>query len=137
LDNESLKPVIWLRIIGSVAAFLVWTAIELKMQGNMRIVFLFFFPLYLLRWWVYRLTRPNVADLRLDEANGILTVRTLFREKTVPLKDFEIEGYQKEKNGHIQLFTGGQTISMFGTTKNRRVLSALLKAKNVNPAIDS
>jgi len=39
------------------------------MQGNMRIVLLFFFPLYLLRWWIYRLTRPDVADLRLDEAN--------------------------------------------------------------------
>ena len=90
-----------------------------------------------MRWWIYRLTRPNVADLRLDEANGILTIRMLFREKTVPLKDLEIKGHQKEKNGHIQLFTGTGTISIFGTTKNRRVLSALLKAENVEPTDQS
>ena len=35
----------------------------------------------------------NVADLYLDEANGILITMTLLKEKTVPLKDLEIRGY--------------------------------------------
>jgi hypothetical protein len=46
-----------------------------------------------LRWWVYRLTRPNVADLYLDETNGTLTARKLFKEKTLALKDIKITGY--------------------------------------------
>ena len=72
----------------------------------------------------------NIADLYLDETNGTLTARKLFKEKTLALKDIKITGYNFWPTTRgLELFTNMGNIKTHNTRKKFAFFTSFLQQK--------
>ena len=115
--------------IPQAIGFTVWVAIALTAEPDSGWVgLLVSIPGFSLIWWGLFLCSINVADLYLDEAGETLTIMTLFKEKTVSLKDLEITYYRIKGIG-LELFTNMGTIHVYHMPGNMHVTYKMFKMK--------
>ena len=129
MNNGTLKRAFISSIIISAVCLPVWVVTFVTLPHDLWwliIAIPFFGGLN----WLIILCHLNVADLYLDKANGTLIIMTLFKEKTVPLKDLEIKGYHFWPSwSGAKLHTSIGSIPVYYTAKNCRAIFNLLLAK--------
>jgi len=119
MNKVSAKQHLKGHLLGLAVLFIAWVILVLFEVTGLLSGFIFILPFVFIFLLISTFALLPVADINIDEANGILTVTTVLKEKKVPLKDLRIMGhsYPGNRSGFI-LYTNKMEINTPRSRKN-------------------
>jgi hypothetical protein len=104
--------------------------IILTQTAHVAVFFIFVMPVWLYFWWGNLIIHLNNADISLNEKNDIITVKTIYSEKKIPLNKLVIKRHNAtpRRLGFI-FYTNSKNIILNYTKNNYDTIISILKLK--------
>jgi hypothetical protein len=126
MNNVTVKKhIIFSFIMGLLSFPFVLIMIEIKEYDMVLIA-----PIWLIFWWSSPAIYINSADMSINETNDIITLRTVFYEKEIPLNELEIRGHVSfPRRGGFIFYTNSKKIILPYTKNNYNTIVNVLNIK--------
>jgi len=130
MNNVSVKPKVLTLLIIGVLVFLVGLLlIKTNEKTDFYIIVIPLIFLYIMSNFVFYL---NNADVTINETNDIITIKTIFNQKIILLKELKIIKYIPTKILAFLFSTNQKRIKLNYTQENYDIMVKILKLMNSN-----
>jgi hypothetical protein len=131
MNNVSVKhKLIFYFVTGLLAIPFVFIMVLIQADNIIRFS-ISIMPVWLFWWWGSLIIHLNNADISVNETNDIVTVKTIFRKKIIPLNELEIERHNAMINSKLGFifYTNFNRIILNYTKNNYNIMLNVLRLK--------
>jgi hypothetical protein len=126
LRNVSIKNKLIIYL--AIGVLILPALLIVKLLGHEMFMFLLYvLPVWLLFFWGTVLMHLNAADISMDKKTETITITTLFKEKVISIKNFQINNYNRWSRKSFAFYTNSGRIILNQTEDNCQTMMNVFK----------